>query len=195
MGGLPRGPAQPILSSPRLPTGTRRRTRNCQKRYASITLPKRSFLDPSLSSDRLPTVVEPEPSLLQGLAAAFLDDGPERSYYYDRDTARMVSVAEDHEDFSTQEIVWQLESDTRNRFVPVPKPRLEDTLDEQDAFVESLPDGPTRRRLERLVEEDPDGSKLARLVIRDPGLRPEWRRFRAARARIRARAFLNRLPD
>ena len=138
--------------------------------------------------------MEPEPSILEGLTAAFLDDGPERSYYYDRDTARMVSVAEDHEDHSTRPIVWQLEADTRNRFVPVPKPRLEDTLREQDTFVESLPRGPARRRLERLVEEDPDGSKLARLVIRDPELRPQWRRFRAQRARTRARQFLSRLP-
>ena len=69
--------------------------------------------------------VEIDPSLLEALVAAFVDDGPERTYYYDRDTSRMVSVAEDHEDPSTQEIVWQLESDIRGRFVPVPKPRLE----------------------------------------------------------------------
>ena len=55
--------------------------------------------------------METDPSLLEALVAAFVDDGPERTYYYDRDTARMVSVAEDHEDSSTQEIVWQLESD------------------------------------------------------------------------------------
>jgi len=137
--------------------------------------------------------VETDPSLLAALVAAFVDDGPERTYYYDRDTSRMVSVAEDHEDPSTQEIVWQLESDTRGRFVPVPKPRLEDTLNEQDAFVESLPEGETRRRLEALPESDPGGSKLARLVTRDRAVRPAWREFRAERARAQAAAFLARL--
>ena len=105
----------------------------------------------------------------------------------------MVSVAEDQEDPSNQEIVWQLEADTRGRFVPVPKPRLEDTLNEQDAFVESLPEGEMRSRLEALLEEDPDGSKLARLVTRDRAVRPAWRQFRAARARDQASEFLARL--
>ena len=137
--------------------------------------------------------METDPSLLEALVAAFVDDGPERTYYYDRDTARMVSVAEDHEDPSTQEIVWQLESDIRGRFVAVPKPRLEDTLSEQDAFVESLPEGDLRKRLEALLEDDPDGSKLARLVDRDRDVRPTWRKFRAARARLQASEFLNQL--
>ena len=137
--------------------------------------------------------METDPSLLEALVAAFVDDGLERTYYYDRDTARMVSVAEDHEDPSTQEMVWQLESDIRGRFVAVPKPRLEDTLNEQDAFVESLPAGEMRARLEALLDDDPDGSKLAQLVNRDRDVRPAWRKFRAARARIQASAFLNRL--
>ena len=137
--------------------------------------------------------METDPSLFEALVAAFVDDGPERTYYYDRDTARMVSVAEDVEDPSTQEIVWQLESDIRGRFVAVPKPRLEDTLNEQDAFVESLPSGDMRQRLESLVEDDPDGSKLARLVTRDRDVRPAWRQFRAARARVQATEFLARL--
>ena len=68
--------------------------------------------------------METDPSLLEALVAAFVDDGLERTYYYDRDTARVVSVAEDHEDPSTQEMVWQLESDIRGRFVAVPKPGL-----------------------------------------------------------------------
>ena len=137
--------------------------------------------------------METDPSLLEALVAAFVDDGPERTYYYDRDTSRMVSVAEDHEDPSTQEIVWQLESDIRGRFVPVPKPRLEDTLSEQDAFVESLPEGDMRGRLEALLEDDPDGSKLERLVNRDRDVRPAWRTFRAARARLQASEFLDGL--
>ena len=137
--------------------------------------------------------METDPSLLEALVAAFVDDGLERTYYYDRDTARMVSVAEDHEDPSTQEMVWQLESDIRGRFVAVPKPRLEDTLNEQDAFVESLPAGEMRARLEALLEDDPDGSKLAQLVNRDRDVRPAWRKFRAARARIQASEFLNGL--
>ncbi len=137
--------------------------------------------------------MEHDPSLLEALVAAFFDDGPERTYYYDRDTQRMVSVAEDHEDPSTQEIVWQLESDTRGRFAPVPKPRLEETLEEQDAFVESLPAGPMKKRLEALLEDDPDGSKLAQLVTRDREVRPAWRQFRSERARVQAEKFLARL--
>lgn len=134
-----------------------------------------------------------DPSLLEALVAAFVDDGPERSYYYDRDNSRLVSVAEDHEDAATQEVVWQLESDTRGRFVAVPKPRLEDTLSEQDAFVESLPEGEMRTRLEALVEDDPDGSKLAKLATRDREVRPAWRRFRTERARVQASEFLSQL--
>ena len=137
--------------------------------------------------------METDPSLLEALVAAFVDDGPERTYYYDRDTSRMVSVAEDHEDPSTQEIIWQLESDIRGRFLPVPKPRLEDTLSEQDAFVESLPEGELRQRLEALLEDDPDGSKLARLGTQDRSVRPAWRKFRAERARVQASEFLGHL--
>ena len=50
-----------------------------------------------------------------------------------------------------------------------------------------------RARLEALLEDDPDGSKLAQLVNRDRDVRPAWRKFRAARARIQASEFLNRL--
>lgn len=136
-----------------------------------------------------------DPSVFADLVAAFVDDGPERTYYYDRDHARVVSVAEDHEDPGTQEIVWQLESDTRGRFAAVPKPRLEDTLGEQDAFVESLPAGEMRSRLEALLEDDPDGSKLALLTTRDKEVRPAWRSFRAERARAQASRFLEQLDE
>ncbi len=135
-----------------------------------------------------------DPALLKALVAAFFDDGPERTYYYDRDIERVVSVAEDHEDAATQELVWQLEADVRGRFVGIPKPRLEETLEEQDAFVESLPPGPMRKRLEALLEVDPDGSKMAKLVTRDREIRPIWREFRSARARSQADEFLSRLP-
>ena len=125
--------------------------------------------------------------------AAFVDDGPERTYYYDRDTERMVSVWENHRSAGDDEVVWQLESDIRGRFVPVPKPRFEDVLNEQDEFVESLTPGALRTRLEQLLENDPDGSKLARLVTQDRLIRPLWRQFRSERARERAREFIARL--
>ena len=134
--------------------------------------------------------METDPTLIQAVTAAFLDDGPERTYYFDRDTSRMVSVSEDQEDPATQRFVWQLESDTRGRFVQVPKPRLEETLEEQDAFVEQLAAGPLRSRLEILIEEDPDGSKMGQVVIRDREARNAWRLFRASRAESRAQAFL-----
>jgi len=50
-----------------------------------------------------------------------------------------------------------------------------------------------RRRLETLLEDEPDGSKLAQLVKRDRDVRPAWRRFRAARARLQASEFLDQL--
>ncbi len=134
-----------------------------------------------------------DPSLLEALVAAFFDDGPERTYYYDGDTERVVSVAEDQDDAATREMVWQLEADVRGRFIGIPKPRLEETLEEQDTFVESLPAGPMRKRLEALLEVDPDGSKMARLVTRDREIRPVWREFRSTRARNQANAFLSRL--
>ncbi len=139
--------------------------------------------------------MEIDPTLTRAVIAAFLDDGPERTYYYDRDTSRMVSVSEDQEDPANQRIVWQLESDTRGRFVPIPKPKLEETLDEQDAFVEQLPDSPLKSRLETLIESDPDGSRMAEVVIRDREARNAWRLFRTGRAEDQARTFLSGLSE
>ncbi len=134
--------------------------------------------------------METDPTLTGAVMAAFLDDGPERTYYYDRDTSRVVSIPEDQEDPATQRVVWQLESDTRGRFVAIPKPKLEETLSEQDEFVEQLPGGVLKSRLETLLEDDPDGSKMAQFVVRDKEARNAWRLFRTGRAQIRARAFL-----
>ncbi len=134
--------------------------------------------------------METDPTLTRAVVAAFLDDGPERTYYYDRDTSRIVSISEDQEDPATQRVVWDLESDTRGRFVPIPKPKFEETLSEQDEFVEQLPDGPLKSRLETLIEDDPDGSRMAQVVVQDRDARNAWRLFRTGRAEDRARAFL-----
>ncbi len=134
-----------------------------------------------------------DPAVVRAAVAAFLDDGPARTYYFDRDSSRIVSVSEDQEDSATQRIVWQLESDTRGRFVPIPKPKLEETLSEQDEFVERLPEGDLRQRLEKLIEDDPDGSKMAEVVVRNREARNAWRLFRTGRAETRARAFLGNL--
>ena len=75
---------------------------------------------------------------LEALVVAFSDDSVERSYYLDSDSGRVFNVLEDHDDPETRELVWALESDTRGRYIQIPKPSLEETLEEQDAFVESL---------------------------------------------------------
>jgi tRNA(Ile)-lysidine synthase TilS/MesJ len=128
---------------------------------------------------------------LDALVVAFSDDTDERTYYLDRDTGRVFNVLEDHhDDPETQEIVWQLEADTRNQFVQVPKPGIEETIREQDAFVESLDEGDLRSRIDKLLEEDHDGSKFADFVERNREAREAWRDFRVARSREQAREWL-----
>lgn len=130
---------------------------------------------------------------LDALVVAFSDETVERTYYIDRDTGRVFNVLEDHDDPETQEIVWQLEADTRQQFIQIPKQSLEETLAEQDAFMESLDEGELRSKLENLLEDDPDGSKFADFVERNRDTREAWRDFRAARSRERAQAWLKSL--
>lgn len=131
---------------------------------------------------------------LEGLIVAFSDDSVERSYYVDTDSGRVFNVLEDHDDPETQEIVWELEADTRGRYVLVPKPTMEQKLEEQDAFIESLDESDSmKEKLEKLLEDDHDGSKFAEFVERDREARDAWRDFRMARSRDKAKDWIETL--
>lgn len=130
---------------------------------------------------------------LEGLVVAFSDDSVERSYYLDTDSGRVFNVLEDHDDPETQEIVWELEADTRGRYVQIPKPSMEQRLEEQDAFVESLEDGKMKETIEKLLEDDHDGSKFAEFVERDREARDAWRDFRMERSREKAKEWIETL--
>ncbi|HXV65318.1 MAG TPA: UPF0158 family protein [Vicinamibacteria bacterium] len=130
---------------------------------------------------------------VDALFVAFSDDSVERSYYLDMDSGQVFNVLEDHDDPETQELVWQLEADTRGRFVQVPKPSLEESLEEQDAFVESMADGELKQELESLVPNDHDGTKFVDFVERNRAARDAWRDYRMARSREKANAWLDKL--
>lgn len=129
----------------------------------------------------------------EAVVVAFSDDSVERSYYLDTDSGRIFNVLEDHDDPETEELVWQLEADTRGRYVPIPKPTLEEQLDQQDAFVACLEGVAFKQKLEELLEDDHDGSKFADFVERDREARDAWRDFRMARSRVQASEWLKKL--
>lgn len=129
---------------------------------------------------------------LEALVVAFSDDSVERSYYLDGDTGRVFNVLEDHDDPETQAVVWELESDTRGRYVQVPKPSLEEALQQQDAFVESI-DGDLREKLDKVIEDDHDGAKFAEFVDRDRAARDAWRDYRLVRSRQQANEWIQTL--
>lgn len=129
---------------------------------------------------------------LEALFVAFSDDSVERSYYLDGDSGRVFNVLEDHDDPETRELVWALESDTRGRYIPVPKPSLEETLKEQDAFVETL-EGEMREKLDKVIEDDHDGAKFADYVERNRDAREAWRDYRTIRSRQQAKEWIETL--
>lgn len=129
---------------------------------------------------------------LEAVVVAFSDDSVERSYYLDGDSGRVFNVLEDHDDPETQELVWALESDTRGRYIQVPKPTLEQALKEQDSFVESL-EGELREKLDKIIEDDHDGAKFAEFVERNRDARESWRDFRKGRSREQASEWLDSL--
>lgn len=127
---------------------------------------------------------------IEGLVIGFSDDSVERSYFLDRDTGRVFNVLEDHDDPETQKQVWQLEADTRDRYVQIPKLNLEQRIDEQDAFVESLDEGDLKASFEKVIESDHDGSKFAEFVTRDRTARDAWRAYRKSRSRERVAVWV-----
>ena len=129
---------------------------------------------------------------LEAVLVAFSDDSVERTYYLDGDSGRVFNVLEDHDDPETRELVWALESDTRGRYIQVPKPSMEETLKEQDAFVESL-DGDLKEKLEKIIQDDHDGSKFADFVERNREAREAWRDYRTLRSRDQANEWIQTL--
>ena len=129
---------------------------------------------------------------LEAVLVAFSDDSVERTYYLDGDSGRVFNVLEDHDDPETRELVWALESDTRGRYIQVPKPSMEETLKEQDAFLESL-DGDLKEKLEKIIQDDHDGSKFADFVERNREAREAWRDYRTLRSRDQANEWIQTL--
>jgi len=129
---------------------------------------------------------------LEAVLVAFSDDSVERTYYLDGDSGRVFNVREDHDDPETRELVWALESDTRGRYIQVPKPSMEETLKEQDAFVESV-DGELKEKLDKIIQDDHDGSKFADFVERNREAREAWRDYRTLRSRDQANEWVQKL--
>ncbi len=129
---------------------------------------------------------------LEAVFVAFSDDSVERTYYLDGDSGRVFNVLEDHDDPETRELVWALESDTRGRYIQVPKPSMEETLKEQDAFAESL-DGELKEKLDKIIQDDHDGSKFADFVKRNREAREAWRDYRTLRSRDQANEWVQKL--
>ncbi len=129
---------------------------------------------------------------LEAVLVAFSDDSVERTYYLDGDSGRVFNVLEDHDDPETRELVWALESDTRGRYIQVPKPSMEETLKEQDAFLESL-DGDLKEKLEKIIQDDHDGSKFSDFVERNRQAREAWRDYRSLRSRDQANEWVQKL--
>ncbi len=131
---------------------------------------------------------------LEALFVAFGDESVKRTYYLDSDSGRVFNVLEDHDDPETQELMWALESDTRQRYIQIPKPTLEETLKEQDSFAASLGEGSDlKTKIEKMLEDDHDGSKFADFVLRDRAAREAWRDFRVGRSRQQANEWLKSL--
>lgn len=130
---------------------------------------------------------------VDALFVAFSDESVERSYYLDSDSGQVFNVLEDHDDPETQELVWQLEADTRGRYIQVPKPSIEERFQEQDSFLESLPDGDLKAKLETLLASDNDGTKFEEFVDRNREAREAWRDYRMSRSREQAAEWLRKI--
>ena len=127
---------------------------------------------------------------LEGLVVAFDDESPARSYYLDRETGKVFSFLEDHEDAETVEIAWQIEADGGNRYLQIPKLTLEEELEEQDSFVESLDDGGVKDKVAKVIESDHDGSRFQDFITKHREPREKWRAYFHVRSRERAELWL-----
>ena len=130
---------------------------------------------------------------LEGLVVAFDDESPAHSYYLDRETGKVFSFLEDNADAETEEIAWQIEADAGKCYLQIPKRTLEEELEEQDSFVESLDDGELKEKVAKVIESDHDGSQFQDLVIRHRETREKWRAHCHVRSRERADLWLKSL--
>jgi hypothetical protein len=130
---------------------------------------------------------------LDALVMAFHDNSLERSYYLDRDTGKVFNLLEDRDDAETEEIVWHIEADGGRRFIQIPKLSMEEILEEQDSFVDSLDDDELKAKLSKVLESDSDGSRFEEFVNRQREARKKWRAFLKVRSRERADEWLKSL--
>lgn len=130
---------------------------------------------------------------LDALVVAFSDDAPARSYYLDKENGQVFSLLEDHVDPETEEIAVQIEVDGGRRYLQVPKLTIEEELQEQDSFLESLDDEQLKTQLAKVIESDHDGSQFQEFVSRQREAREPWRNFCRTRARERADQWLKSL--
>jgi hypothetical protein len=130
---------------------------------------------------------------LDALVVAFSDDAPARSYYLDKENGQVFSLLEDHVDPETEEIAVQIEVDGGRRYLQIPKLTIEEVLQEQDAFLESLDHQELKTQLAKVIESDHDGSQFEEFVSRQREAREQWRDFCRTRARERADRWLKSL--
>ncbi len=130
---------------------------------------------------------------LEALVIAFNDNSLERSYYVDRETGRIFDLLDDRKDAETEEIAWQIEADGGRRYVQVPKLAMEEAMQEQDSFVESLEESELKTKLSKVLESDPDGSGFDEFVKRNREAREKWLPFVNIRSRERAENWLKSL--
>ena len=127
------------------------------------------------------------------LIVAFDDNSLERSYYLDRDSGRVFNILEDHHDPETEEMAWQIEADGGRRFIQIPKLSMEEMMQEQDSFWESLEDGKLKTAIAVVLESDPDGSGFDEFIHRRRDAREKWRAYIKARSGERANRWIESL--
>jgi hypothetical protein len=130
---------------------------------------------------------------LEALVIAFNDNSLERSYYMDRETGRIFNLLEDRNDPETEEMAWQIEADGGRRYIQVPKLSMEEAMQEQDSFVESLEEDDLKTQLTKVLESDRDGSGFDAYVERNRDAREKWRAYVKVRSRERADLWLKTL--
>jgi len=124
------------------------------------------------------------------LIVAFDDNSLERSYYLDRDSGKVFNLLEDHHGPETEEIAWQVEADGGRRFIQIPKLSMEEMMQEQDSFLESLEDSELKTALAAVLESDPDGSRFDEFIHRRRDAREKWRAYVRVRSGDRANQWL-----
>lgn len=132
---------------------------------------------------------------MDAIIIAFNDNSLERSYYLERETGRIFNLREDRIDSGTEEIAWEIEADDGRRFVQVPKLSMEELMQEQESFVDSVQVGQLKNALSEVLESDSDGSGFDEFVNRHRQAREMWKAYTKVRSRERADAWLRSLEE